>query len=206
MKKNNKLLSLFTVLLIFITVTAFSGCYLTSQLIPVPQITVSVPGPTFQSDSDYNQGALPTHVQFENTVAGKVWYTRLQDNGDYNRRSQTKLRFNTGSKTFTKETYYWERYGNTTTYSFAGTNVQTGRYYYTQNNNQLEYELIEDYNVNAYNSRRNNSIYRGLKSVWCGIDNAEMITWEGKQYISKQALANQSVVDYTNRRDIKLNY
>lgn len=196
MKKNSRLYGLLAIVaLIFIGSSSLSGCYLTSQLIPVPSVSITVPGDRYaEGPNSYNGSApLPVHVQFETVVGSKVWYTRIQDDGSYNRRSQTKLRFNTGSKTFTKEIYYWERIGNSTTYRSVGKDVQNCRYYYTPDNNKLEYEVMNSYNG-------------GLKSVWYSIDNAEMITFEGKQYISRQALANQSVVDYTTRRDITLNY
>lgn len=204
---------MFLILSAVCTMMLFTGCYVTSELIPVPSVSVNVPSIEFEpdyddfddydddydddyydddfddfDDDDYYGRPLPAHIQFERTVGGKTWYTRLQDDGNYNRRTQTKMQFNTNSKTFRKEIYCWERVGRGNTFRYVGKKVQQGRYFYTADGNKFDCEV----------SGR-------TKGVWCNLDNAEMMTWDGKQYISKQALANQSVTNYTNRKEFTLN-
>lgn len=226
MKKNIRkpiyliLLSLFSFLL-------FTSCYVTSGLLPNVSLSVPIVGePSIEVDlphvevhiqnqptnsnnhnnrnNNFDNGALPTHIQFENAIKGKTWFSRITDDGSYNRVYQIKLRFNTNNKTVVKETYYWKRSGRSNSFYFEGTNVQSAKYDYTADNNKLDCKIYENYNTN--NVRNNSSHKSGVYGVWYSLDNADIITWDGHQYISERALANQSVTNYTNKNSFTLIY
>lgn len=174
-----------------------------NQNIPKPQIpNQNIPNNgqnNFYPGIDMgNSGTITaSQIQFENAVNGKVWYSRLRNDGNYNEVYQIKLHFYPSNKTFSQEIYKWQKSTFSNTFYFSEVRVKTAKYYYNSNG-QMDYELIEDYSIDNRNRKTNNSYWGNTsRSIWFNLDNSEMITFDGHQYISAQALRNQSVTDYT---------
>lgn len=185
-------------ILIALSLMLFAGCSTTSNAITQQNLGIQMPEPE-------PLGPDETQADFEDTVKGKVWYSKLQGDENLDNLYQIKIQFNTTSKKITKETYKWERYGRTNKYKYAGYTVQKANYFFGLAGNTIEYELYEDYNVNANSSRLNNTLDKSRKSVAYIVESPERIIWNGELYYVKQAMEKNFIGNYTNQRDFELN-
>lgn len=193
MRKN-----IFVSFLLIAALLILASCSSLTKFQEVPDIGIVKPEPE-------PLGPLETQVDFEEVVTGKVWYTKLQGDENLDKIYQSKLQFNTTSKTFTKETFYWEKYGRTNTYKYAGSNMQKAEYQYGLTDHSIEYTLISDYNVNASSSRINNKLTEEPKTAFYLVENDEIIIWDEEKYYSKPAMENYSIGNFTNQREFSLN-
>lgn len=189
MRKTIKLSLLLIIAAAFLAI----GCNTSSKLTPA-EIGIKLPEPE-------PLGPVNAQDDFEETVKGKVWYTKLQGDESLDNLYQIKIQFNTSSKTFTKETYKWERYGRTDKYKYAGLDTKKANYFYGLAGNVIEYELTQDYFVNAKSSRLNNTMNKERQSALYGVTSPEVIIWDGHTYYVKQALDKHLIEDYTTKRE-----
>lgn len=124
---------------------------------------------------------------FEEVVDGKIWYTELEtvkDDLTYGNLYQIKLKFDTESKTFEKETYKLQRHGNSNTYKAAGYSSQNGIYYFGENKEKIIYQITKDYDVNVNSTRINNVPDQVPKVAEYTLESKNTIVWEGNRYYS----------------------
>lgn len=130
-------------------------------------------------------------LDFEEVVENKIWYTMLEseDNDvNHNNLYQIRLEFNTTEKTFLKEIYRLKRDGNTNNYIASGYSSQKCKYYYEKDNKNIYYEVIEDYEINANSSKKENIIIPEKIEADYSLKSEDVIIWENLTYYELESL------------------
>lgn len=135
-------------------------------------------------------GPLQEHLDFEEVVKGKVWYTELKGDKKLENVFQEKLQFNTTSKIFTNENYRWKKIGRTNTYEYDGVHITKGKYFYGEKKNQFILEITEDYTIDKNSVRQNNDISEKNILIKYSVENPNVIIWDDVEYKEKNTIEN----------------